>query len=158
MPIKTYLRKYNGPYEASEAYAKKVISEFMLFTNEQIGLMMHEHGIPWIYRYFDPSDRPDQSSGFEDIEEHILDMVEYLSRAFYTIEPRLHKELGKDNYSHNTSPLRRAADLFNHMILEYVMSGGDPDEVDLKVLQNWVDRLNILIAERADKAIIQLGI
>lgn len=145
-------QNYNGEYNPSEAYGKRVVAEFMLFANEQMGRMMHEHGVPWVFRYFDPKQELELLDvGIENISEQFREYIAYVKRAFYNLEPRDHRELKKDNYSHNTSPLRRAADFINHMILEYVMHGGDPDEIDRDVLQSWIDRLNYLISVRADR-------
>ncbi len=134
-----------------EMIGKNMTAEFMILANYEMGEMMRNHNIPWVYRYFDGSDLQQiPEAGIESIDEQIEYVVQRARRALYSLDPKAHEDLGFDHYSHNTSPLRRAADMINHSILHYVMTGGDPNAIQLEPLQYWVDYLNDLIIKRAD--------
>lgn len=75
----------------------RIVSELMIFVNSTWGLLMHEHGVPGIYR--------SQGEG----NGH------WASRRLVKIQTHAapHQGLGVDQYTWSTSPLRRYTDLVN---------------------------------------------
>lgn len=72
----------------------KVVAELMIFANSSWGRMMHDHGVPGIYR--------SQGGGWGTRMQ-----VRMLTHA------APHQGLGVDQYAWSTSPLRRYTDLVN---------------------------------------------
>lgn len=67
----------------------KVVSELMIEANSQWGALLHEHGVPGIYRA--------QNNG----------------KVYMTVKAEPHQGLGVSQYTWCTSPLRRMVDLIN---------------------------------------------
>jgi len=53
----------------------------------------------------------------EDVDDETFAIVTKMTRAQYDRESADHFALGIRDYAHVTSPIRRAADLFNHQVL-----------------------------------------
>ncbi len=75
----------------------KIVAEFMIFANSTWGKLLHEHGIPGIYR--------SQGSGNGSWMNRM--QVKMVTHA------APHQGLGVDQYAWSTSPLRRYTDLVN---------------------------------------------
>lgn len=66
----------------------------------------------------------------DDVGDEIFAIVTKMTRAQYDRESTHHFALGISEYSHVTSPIRRAADLFNHQVLSaHLDMEGDYDEL-----------------------------
>jgi exoribonuclease II len=74
----------------------KIVAELMIFANSSWGKLMHEHGVPGIYR--------SQGSGNGWAAKMQVRMVTHAAP---------HQGLGVDQYAWSTSPLRRYTDLVN---------------------------------------------
>ncbi len=75
----------------------KIVAELMIFANSSWGKMLHEHGVPGIYR-----SQGSSSGGWAARMQ-----VKMLTHA------APHQGLGVDQYAWSTSPLRRYTDLVN---------------------------------------------
>jgi exoribonuclease-2 len=86
----------------------KIVAELMIFANSSWGKMMHEHGVPGIYR-----SQGGGSGGWA--AKMQVRMVTHAAP---------HQGLGVDQYAWSTSPLRRYTDLVNQwQILACVQHG-----------------------------------
>jgi exoribonuclease-2 len=86
----------------------KIVAELMIFANSSWGKMMHEHGVPGIYR--------SQGAGSGGWAARM--QVRMVTHA------APHQGLGVDQYAWSTSPLRRYTDLVNQwQILACVQHG-----------------------------------
>jgi exoribonuclease-2 len=74
----------------------KIVAELMIFANSTWGKLMHEHGVPGIYR--------SQGTGNGWAAKKQVRMVTHAAP---------HQGLGVDQYAWSTSPLRRYTDLVN---------------------------------------------
>jgi len=74
----------------------KIVAELMIFANSSWGKLMHEHGVPGIYR--------SQGTGGGWAAKMQVRMVTHAAP---------HQGLGVDQYAWSTSPLRRYTDLVN---------------------------------------------
>ena len=74
----------------------KIVAELMIYTNSSWGLLLHEHGVPGIYRT--------QGSGNGWAARMQVRMLTHAAP---------HQGLGVDQYAWSTSPLRRYTDLVN---------------------------------------------
>ena len=87
----------------------KIVAELMIFANSSWGKLMHDHGVPGIYRA--------QGGGSGDgwAAKMQVRMVTHAAP---------HQGLGVDQYAWSTSPLRRYTDLVNQwQILACVQHG-----------------------------------
>lgn len=85
----------------------KIVAELMIFANSSWGRLMHEHGVPGIYR--------SQGGGGSWANRMQVRMVTHAAP---------HQGLGVDQYAWSTSPLRRYTDLVNQwQILACVQHG-----------------------------------
>lgn len=131
--------------EPNEAHA--LVEEFMLAANSAVGAELRDREIPGIFRvHGEPKPRDvatfrewagdvlevkvPKLSSRSDVnrflhrlkESHLSDVVanaflRTLERAMYQNKPALHFGLGKECYSHFTSPIRRYTDLVVHQQL-----------------------------------------
>lgn len=86
----------------------KIVAELMIFANSSWGKLMHEHGVPGIYR-----SQGGGSGGW--LAKMQVRMVTHAAP---------HQGLGVDQYAWSTSPLRRYTDLVNQwQILACVQHG-----------------------------------
>lgn len=74
----------------------KIVAELMIYANSSWGLLLHEHGVPGIYR--------SQGSGNGWAARMQVRMLTHAAP---------HQGLGVDQYAWSTSPLRRYTDLVN---------------------------------------------
>jgi exoribonuclease-2 len=88
--IVTIVRRKRG------APLDKIVAELMIFANSSWGKLMHEHGIPGIYRT--------QGTGSGWAAKMQVRMLTHAAP---------HQGLGVDQYAWSTSPLRRYTDLVN---------------------------------------------
>lgn len=85
-----------------------VVAQHMLLTNRLVARSMRSFDMPFIYR---------------DQQPRNVDKVNY---AMYNDIPLPHESLKVPQYCHFTSPLRRFADLANHINLAAIMDGKSP--------------------------------
>lgn len=104
--------------------AKDTVGELMVAANRLIADEMRKHGIPWLYRNHNqrvPSNLRDFD--VSSIDQTIDDLLDTMGRARYSSIPSRHEGLNLMPYCHFTSPLRRFADLVNHLTLHALLSG-----------------------------------
>lgn len=136
----------------------QLIEEFMLAANEAVAAALTRRGKPAIYRIHEDPDT-DKLNDFGEMTRHhgyqpgdltnkkhlqaLLDeikgsieapslklaLLKSLQRAAYSTEPLGHYGLGKGNYTHFTSPIRRYADLLVHRALQPLLEN-PPAQVD----------------------------
>ncbi len=85
----------------------KLVAELMIFANSSWGKLMHEHGVPGIYRT--------QGSGQGWAQRMQVRMLTHAAP---------HQGLGVDQYAWSTSPLRRYTDLVNQWQILACVKGG----------------------------------
>jgi len=85
----------------------KIVAELMIFANSSWGKLMHEHGVPGIYRT--------QGSGQGWAQRMQVRMLTHAAP---------HHGLGVDQYAWSTSPLRRYTDLVNQWQILACVKGG----------------------------------
>ena len=91
---------------SSEIAAMEMVATYMLLANNCVAEFFSRTGLPFMYRNFDP-----QSAD---------------SHAWYGTEPKRHSALEgmglKGSYCHFTSPIRRAPDYYNGIMVHYAIS------------------------------------
>ncbi len=105
-------------------HSKQVIAEYMIVANRLIAQQMRLHQVPWLYR--NHSTVVPQSLRDPDISSLVVGVFDFMAaagRGTYGTTPLLHEGLGFEPYSHFTSPLRRFADLVNHLTLDALLRG-----------------------------------
>lgn len=131
----------------------QLIEEFMLMANELVARDLRRKQIPAVYRVHESPDTEKLSEYRELLkihgikvgdltlkkevqraltliqgrpETHALKvgLLRSLKRAVYSAKPEGHYGLGKEDYTHFTSPIRRYSDLMVHRALAGVRSGG----------------------------------
>ncbi len=85
----------------------KIVAELMIFANSSWGKLMHEHGVPGIYRA--------QGAGQGWAARMQVRMLTHAAP---------HQGLGVDQYAWSTSPLRRYTDLVNQWQILACVKGG----------------------------------
>jgi exoribonuclease-2 len=85
----------------------KIVAELMIFANSSWGKLMHEHGVPGIYRT--------QGTGQGWAQRMQVRMLTHAAP---------HQGLGVDQYAWSTSPLRRYTDLVNQWQILACVKGG----------------------------------
>lgn len=129
MRIKTVAKLINQDVDTPSSFyglgaAKDTVGELMIAANRLIADEMRKHGIPWLYR--NHTQRTPSSLRDFDIsraKESVSDLLEAMGRANYSSTPGRHEGLNLMPYCHFTSPLRRFADLANHLTLHALLSG-----------------------------------
>lgn len=103
-----------------EREMKEMIAEFAIFTNSFIGQYLEEHLDYGIFRSCDSKDLVNRietdSSGYDILKEIITNGIS----AEYTPTRKTHDLVGKNIYSHFTSPIRRLSDIICHFLLKYI--------------------------------------
>jgi exoribonuclease R len=125
--VRTSIISYRGEYSVlenvsyTEKNMKEMIAEFAIFANSFIGkylkLNFDEFGI---FRTCSANDLlnnvSDTISGNELLEKIITNGI----RAEYINHAQRHDLVGSDEYTHFTSPIRRASDCICHYLLKYI--------------------------------------
>lgn len=125
--VRTSIISYKGEYSVLEnvSYAEKnmkeMVAEFAIFANSFVGnylkLNFDEFGIFRTCSAHDLlNDVSDTISGDELLEKIITNGI----RAEYINQVQRHDLVGSDEYTHFTSPIRRASDCICHFLLKYI--------------------------------------
>lgn len=140
------------PSEFSESTrASDVVGELMVAANRLIAEEMRKHNIPWLYRNHQQR-LPTRLKELDASEAAITlnEMLDALGRGRYSPTPLRHEGLNLLPYSHFTSPLRRFADLVNHLTLHALLTG--------KELPFSFEELEIIGDELAFKTARDIGL
>lgn len=135
------------PADFSESgSAKSAVGELMVAANRLIAEEMRKHGVPWLYR----NHRQVVPTSMRDLEPSnisatIEDLLDAMGRARYSTDPQRHEGLNLLPYCHFTSPLRRFADLVNHITLHALLSG-KPLPFSQHELDGYANELTLLSA------------
>lgn len=117
----------------------KIVAELMIFANSSWGKLMHEHGVPGIYRA--------QGGGQGWAARMQVRMLTHAAP---------HQGLGVDQYAWSTSPLRRYTDLVNQWQILACVRGGvtaplvapfKPRDADLFAIVSAFDSAHASYAE-----------
>jgi ribonuclease R len=104
--------------EGVEHSGELIVQEFMILANAAVASYMRRNNIPGIFRQHRISQKVDVEKAVALMQEHGRDHLEKalagMGRAWYSTVPGPHEALQLPEYAHNTSPLRRYADLVNH--------------------------------------------
>ena len=122
----------------------KIVSEMMIFANSRLALQMHENGVPGLFR--------SQSAG----------RTHWSSRRQVRMQTHAapHQDLGLDQYSWSTSPLRRYTDLVNqwqiiacirHGISAPLSAPFKPRDADLYAIASAFDTVHAAYSEFQNK-------
>lgn len=135
--------------------AHSLIEEFMLAANESVARLLREHLVPTIYRVHEEPDPAklhefsltlrsygidagilatraelhrvlEQLRGHRDEQMLTTALLRAMMRARYSPQPLGHYGLGKGDYCHFTSPIRRYADLVVHRSISRLIRGAEP--------------------------------
>lgn len=165
--------KVIGIVHKEQREADKLIEEFMLAANTQVAIEMAQKSIPGLYRVHpepnpeklaefseiametfgiypgDLSNRTVCNQFLKNLPDDprkpaILGaFLRSMARAMYEAKPDLHFGLGKNRYSHFTSPIRRYTDLMVHQQLwENEVSGGKlrSTQTAIKIAEHCTDK------------------
>jgi ribonuclease R len=103
-----------------ERFAEDVVGRFMVIANFIVAGEMEREDVPWLFRNHS-KDAYDRLRGRDD---RLL--FEEMRVALYGATALQHEGLGLKRYCHFTSPLRRFADLANHLNLSAYLGGEEP--------------------------------
>jgi len=138
----------------------RVVEDFMLAANQAVAEFLDRHGVHFIRRIHPAPDdaaigelaafagalgmsvrgkapREIISSVLAQSAEHPaafsinMATLRTLTRAEYSLEDEAHYALALDIYNHFTSPIRRYPDLYNHQILDYLLTGRAGEVADV---------------------------
>lgn len=103
-----------------EKQMKEMIAEFAIFVNGFIGQYLEKHLEYGIFRSCDSKDlvnrMKNDSTGYDILQEIITNGIS----AEYVHKGQSHDLVGRNLYSHFTSPIRRLSDLICHYLLKYI--------------------------------------
>ncbi len=147
--------KVSGIVHKEQREADQLIEEFMLAANTQVAIEMEQRSIPGLYRIHpepnpeklaefseiametfgiypgDLSNRTVCNQFLKNLPDDprrpaiLSAFLRSMARAMYEAKPDLHFGLGKNRYSHFTSPIRRYTDLMVHQQLWAKEAGGE---------------------------------
>lgn len=108
------------PISGGDYFSHDVVGRFMVIANFIVAKEMGRQQIPWLFRNhsklaYETWDNKEEREQFERMRV-----------ALYGATALKHEALRLKRYCHFTSPLRRFADLANHINLEAHMRGEDP--------------------------------
>ncbi|MFP4166244.1 MAG: ribonuclease R [Opitutales bacterium] len=161
----------------------QLIEEFMLSANEQVAREMKRMDFPCIYRVHDEPDEEklqelretmlsfgvpcgnlskprEMGALLRKLKEHPqsytlkVQVLRSLKQAQYRANPEGHYGLGKSDYTHFTSPIRRYADLIVHRVfdayLHKTQRDSAPENPDIQYKQGKLESLgeHLSISER----------
>ncbi len=149
--------------------SQKLVEECMVAANISFANLMHQQGLPCIYRHH-PGLKPDRLDdlvkklsaqgistndpelktieGFKDLMRRVAKdndpavnalLISYFERSAYTLEYRPHFTLGLEGYATFTSPIRKFSDLANYRQLKNYLLG---THKPVAIDQELVDHLN----------------
>lgn len=105
---------------SSERFAEDVVGRFMVIANFIVAGEMDAAGVPWLFR----SNNKNAYTRWANMEERRR--FEEMRVALYGANVLRHDSLGLKRYCHFTSPLRRRADLTNHINFSAYKRGEQP--------------------------------
>lgn len=153
--IKSLAKKnIDGPEYTSNYSA--MVSDFMILTNHMISEKMKEIDGLYIYRNnissIDDKNLSELNISLNN-ENNIAFMIERLSKmyvpSYYSLDNEGHMGLNIASYGHNTSPIRRYADLENQrLIKEQLINGTNYDGKKLYELEDKLKERCTYINER----------
>ncbi len=138
-----------------------VIQEFMIMTNKALAVFFAEKDVPFLYRnHTARQSAPDRKQILEQIAlavenpQFILPLHKrgslWFNRAYYGPTTEGHFGLNEPLYTHITSPIRRVADLINHLIIKaYLRDKGSP--FSFKGLKGMSNKVNEIISLHKDE-------
>src|SRR5213083_2961058 len=160
----------------------QLIEEFMLAANEAVARELKKRAIPTVYRVHENPD-PEKLAEYREFvlsfdykvgdlthraelqrllasfrgkpEEQALKiaLLKSLKRARYSAQPLGHYELGKANYLHFTSPIRRYADLVVHRALGRDTAARRHDQLGMAEIASIAEHISITERNAADAEI-----
>ena len=135
--------------------SKDAVAELMIAGNRLIAEEMRKHGIPWLYRNHKqriPSTLRDFDASQLDIT--VSDLLDTMGHARYSSTSLRHQGLNLSAYCHFTSPLRRFADLVNHLTLHALFTG-KPLPFTQEQLDEFAESLTIRTAKEVGALFVQ---
>lgn len=148
-----YIDMYRGDvFRPEESLARKIVQELMVQFNKEMGREASKRRLPYPRRYTDYVSVDEiLDTGIENMHDGIAIEEQRIKRAFYSPQPRLHEDLGTDNYTHTSSPLRRQMDLLGHNIWDLILRGARPEDINHKAISRNIEHINHLITQRSVK-------
>ncbi len=124
-----------------------IIEECMILYNYLVSKEMNLKGYDYIYRNLLPSSKELEIGNLTLTKKEKEIIRKYYMNPYYSLINEGHVGIGKDTYSHSSSPLRRFVDLFNQYLvhfyyfndidfvpcddLEYIVNGSNKREKEL---------------------------
>jgi ribonuclease R len=148
-----YLDKYGAARQlrqSSNNSGSLLIQALMVLSNEMVSHYFMDNQLPGIFRNHLPKTKQEISEIMEKIiqnngnkpKQEWLDQLNHsFLKAKYDVKNKGHRSLLLDSYLHFTSPIRRAADLVNHMILHAYLNS-KPIPFSKKKLRKIAKHLN----------------
>lgn len=133
-------RDLNLQSMSTESYMHDVVAKYMVAANTIIARFMDkESTYPWLFR----NHTAEAYVQLDDTKKK--QVLEEMKVALYGPNPFLHDALGLQPYCHFTSPLRRFADLANHLNLTAKLANTDPvfTEKDMATIASELTALHI---------------
>ena len=129
-----YLDKYGKARQLKQSSnsATLLIQALMVLSNEMVSQYFINRNLPGIFRNHLPKNKNEikeimkniiENNGHEPDQKWLDQLSKSFLKAKYQVKNKGHKGLLIDSYLHFTSPIRRSADLINHMILSARFNG-----------------------------------
>lgn len=151
------------PLEKGMAHVSNiVIQEFMILTNISLAWYHAKNDLPLLYRNHVPrQSAPKRSEILEQINIAILNLDHldalrnrgslWFSKAVYNPTIKGHFGLNEPVYTHVTSPIRRVADLINHVLIKSHLHSKNP-AIKFKELTEMSEKINdVILKSNADR-------
>jgi len=133
-----------------------IVANCMIYTNYQVAKWFSAHNLPFIYRChkIDEMDQNYLTALKESIESNqsnakIVRTINILKnqypRAYYSLSNKGHQGLGIPYYSHDTSPLRRYADIIAIMCIKKFMLSSNYNEDDVIKMESIIEEASSII-------------